>query len=278
MNSDQAPPADMVREHATGAPPTGGRGPGFWSIVAAYASSDTRTLWRMRTPLAFMFAVPAVLAVTLGPAVSGAGGTVVPGRSMLGVAVMFSFMTVNYTGLALFREYTNHTWVRQAVNRPPKTAYLLGKILPVAAAGLLQLGVFGAIAFWAYGLPLRGSLGQVLVVAVALVAVGCALGVLLYAVTRTAPVFQSITYVLLLTTGSVGGAIVPTGHLPALSRAIGVFTPQHWAMLALDEATSGGGSWTPTLRAVALIGAMTAVLGAVGVAGVGYHREKSALT
>ncbi|MDG4807567.1 ABC transporter permease [Micromonospora sp. WMMD1120] len=254
--------------------------PAFWSVVAAFAVSDSRILWRMRTPLAFMFAVPAVLAVTLGPAVSGAGagGSAVPGRSMVGIAVMFSFMTVNYTGLALFREYTNHTWVRQAVNRPARTAFLLGKMLPVAAAGLIQLGIFAAVAFVAYGLPLHGSPAQLLVVAVALVAAGCALGAVLFVVTRTAPVFQSIAYVLLLTTGSVGGAIVPSDQLPAVSRAMGFLTPQHWAMRALDETTSGAGSWGPTVQAVAVIGALALVLAVVAVVGVGYNLEKSAFT
>jgi ABC-2 type transport system permease protein len=253
-------------------------GPGFWSIAGTFAVSDTKILWRMRTPIAFMFAVPAVLAVTLGPAVSGAGGTAVPGRSMLGVAVMFSFMTVNYMGLALFREYSNHTWIRQAVNRPPRMAFLLGKTVPVAGAGLLQLGVFGAIAFAAYGLPLHGSVLQLIVVSVVLVAAGCALGVLLFAVTKTAPVFQSIAYILLLTSGSVGGAIVPSAELPALSRSIGVFTPQHWAMRAFDESTSGAGAWGPTLQALLVIGGITVLISLAGMRSVNYRREKSALT
>ncbi|MBT0770044.1 ABC transporter permease [Kineosporia sp. J2-2] len=252
--------------------------PPFWAVARAFAVTDSLIMWRMRTPLAFMFVVPAVLSVTLGPAVAGSGPQAVPGRSMVGVAVMFSFMTVNYAGLAFFREYTSHTWARQAVSRPSRAAFLVGKLLPVAGAGALQLTVFWAVAFGAYGLPLHGSVAQLVVVGAALVLAGCALGVVLYAVTRTSPDFQSVAYVLLLTSGSVGGTIVPDENLPALSHALGLITPQHWAMRALDEATTGGGSWGPTLEALLLIGLLTVVLGAVGLGSLDYRREKSALT
>ncbi|WP_163511856.1 ABC transporter permease [Fodinicola acaciae] len=250
--------------------------PRFWSVVSAFAVSDSRILWRMRTPLAFMFAVPAVLSLSLGPAVSGGGGAAAGGRSMIGIAVLFSLMTVNYVGLALFREFTNNTWIRQAVSQPAKLAFLVGKVLPVAGAGMIQLTVFGAIAFIAYGTPLHGSVLQLLVVAVALVAVGCAIGALLYIVTRTTSTFQSLAYIVLITTGCVGGSVVPDSQLPPFSRFLGLATPQHWALRALDESTSGGGSWGPTLQAVAIIAAMTLVCGVLAWRALDYRNAKSA--
>lgn len=253
------------------------RGPGFWQVVLAYSSSDIRILWRMRTPIAFMIAVPAVLSVTLGPAISGGVTPGAQGRSMIGIAVMFSFMTVNYVGLALFREFNNHTWIRQSVTRPARLAYLLGKTLPVAVAGLVQLTIFGSVSFLVYRTPLHGSIWQLYTVAVMLVAVGCAMGALLYSITDTTSVFQSLAYIVLITTGCIGGTIVPFDRLPSGSRLIGAFTPQHWALRALDETTTGGGSWTPTWQAAGLMLAVTVLLGAIAVALLDYRKEKSAL-
>lgn len=248
---------------------------GFWSLVHAYGVSDLLILWRMKTPIAFMFAVPGVLAVTLGPAVAGAGSH---GRTMIGLAVTFSFMTVNYVGLALFREFGNNTWVRQATLRPPRAAFLLGKLLPVALAGSLQLLLFGTIAVVAYRTPVHGSLAQLLVVGLGLIAVGCVLGVVLYNATRNTSVFQSLAYIVLISTGSLGGAIVPADRLPAVSRAIGTATPQFWAMRAVEETTVGGGSWTPTLQALAVIGGLVLLLGGIGWVNFDYQNEKSDLS
>jgi|GEM_PF-2694484 len=252
--------------------------PGFASTVAAYARSDSLILWRLRTPIAFMLAVPALLAFTLGPAVSGSspadGGR---GRSLIGIAVMFSFITVNYAGLALFREFNNNTWIRQAVCRPAASAYLLGKLLPTALAGLIQLTIFGAIAFLGYRTPLHGNVVQLCLVAAALVAVGCALGGVLHCLTNTTTVFQSLAYVILIATGCVGGALVPPDRLPRASRLVGVVTPQHWAMTALDAATTGSGAWGPTLEAVGVMGATAALLTAVTLRMLNFGTEKSTL-
>jgi ABC-2 type transport system permease protein len=254
-----------------------GAAPGFWSTVAAYSASDSIILWRLRTPVAFMIAIPALLSFTLGPAVAGDTGADAQGRSMIGIAVMFSFITVNYAGLALFREFNNDTWIRQAVTRPAKPAYLLGKLLPTATAGLIQLSIFGVIAFLGYGTPLHGSVLQLYVVAVGLVCVGCTLGGVLHSVTNTTSVFQSLAYVLLIATGCVGGAIVPFDRLPRFSRALGVVTPQHWALRALDASTTGPGSWGPTLQALAIMAGMSLLLAAITLRMLNFGTEKSTL-
>ncbi|GAA3075366.1 ABC transporter permease [Streptosporangium carneum] len=244
---------------------------GFWSLAAGYATTELLILWRMRTPLVFMFAVPATLALTLGSAVAGADSH---GRAMLGIAVMFSFTTTHYVGLALFREFGGNTWVRQALYRPSRAAFLLGKILPIAGIGLAQLSLFTAIAVVFYGTPVHGSPWQLLAVAVALLGVSCTMGVVLYLVTSDTSTFESLFYIFLITAGSVGGAIVPDENLPALSRAVGFLTPHHWALRALDEATSGRGEWPPVLRAIGVLGVCAVVLGVVAATAFDYRRQK----
>jgi ABC-2 type transport system permease protein len=245
-------------------------------VLIAYAASDAKILWRMKTPVIFMFAVPALLTVLLGPAVSGAASDF-PGRSVIGFAVLFSFMTINYVGLALFREFVGNTWLRQATHRPPRAAFVLGKICPVAGAGLLQLVVFGSVAFAVYRLPLHGDVLQLVVVAAALVLCGSFAGVVLHNVANATSTFQSVTYLLLLGMGGVGGTIVSPDHLPALSRLLSPFTPHYWAMAAFTETTVGSGSWGPTLRALAVIGGTAAVLAAIAFTTFDYRAEKSVL-
>jgi ABC-2 type transport system permease protein len=239
--------------------------------------SDLLVLWRSRTPLAFMFVIPAVLSIAVGPAIGG-GGNDDGGRALLGLAVLFSFMTVNYFGLALFREYGENTWIRQSMMRPSKVAFFAGKAVPVIGLGTLQLGTFAAIAFAIYRVPLHGNALQLLVTAVSLAFAGCAIGGLLFTITRQTPVFQSLAYIVLLASGSFGGAIVRTESLPVYSQQIGYFTPQYWALSALVESTSGGGSWLPVTQAALVINSASVALFLVTVALFNFADEKTDLS
>lgn len=51
-----------------------GPGPRPAALVWAYAATDFRLLWRHRTPVVFLFLVPAMLSLILGPYVSGGAG------------------------------------------------------------------------------------------------------------------------------------------------------------------------------------------------------------
>jgi ABC-2 type transport system permease protein len=245
-------------------------------LVWTYAVTDFRLLWRHRTPVVFFFAVPAVLYLMLGPGISGSVGQGAAGRSLLGLAVMFSFMTTNYVGVALFREFVDNTWVLQALHRPPRTLYLLGKALPVMGMGLVQLALFGVVAFGVLGLPLHGDVLQLVLVAVVLIAFAAVLGALLYNLTSLLAVFQSISYLLVIVLGGIGGAIEEPTRLPLVSRVLSPFTPVYWALRALRESTVGTGSWTTTLQALAVLGTGTVLVGFLAVTMLDYRRARTA--
>lgn len=251
-----------------------GAGPGFWSVVLAYAASDAKVLWRMKTPVIFMFALPALLTVLLGPAVSGAVNQT-PGRSVIGFAVLFSFMTINYVGLALYQEFTAHTWLRQAIFRPRRSAFLLGKILPVACTGLVQLSVFGVAAGLIYHLPVHGSVVQMMLVAAELVICGSLVGIVLHNLCSATSTFQSITFLLLIGMGGIGGTIVVPGKLPEFSRWLGPLTPHYWAMRALLQATTGSGGWTEILQSLAVLAGMCIALAVAAYSTFDFRAEKS---
>jgi ABC-2 type transport system permease protein len=244
-----------------------------WGVVRAFAATDARILWRMRTPVIFLFAVPALLSLLLGSAVSG-DPTAFPGRSVIGFAVLFSFMTINYMGLALFREFAGHTWLRQAVYKPPRSAFLAGKLGPVVAMGLLQLVVFAVLTFLVYPLPLHGDVLQLVVVAVPLACCGPVIGVLLYNLTSSVSTFQSVTYLVMLGMGGLGGTIVTPERLPAPARVLGPFTPHHWAIEAFTNSTVGSGSWALTWQYAGIVAAITALVGVAAHVTFDFRSEK----
>ncbi|MEU5882417.1 ABC transporter permease [Spirillospora sp. NPDC047279] len=251
------------------------------AVIGTFALIEYRALVRARFPFVWFLVLPAVTSAILGPAVAGLSEAGATGRVTVGFGVMFSYMTVNYVGRALYREFDTHTWRRTATAAPPKAGYLLGKCLPVLTVGLGQLLVFATFAVTVLGLPLRAGaaagIAQLMLVLVPFAITGVATGALLYTVIRRAEVYFSLTYLILMVLGALGGAIVASPQLPGWSQAAGLVTPHFWAMRAVDEATLGTGDWSVVLESSALLFLFGAALTALAAVRLDPRKERYAI-
>ncbi|MGH3240001.1 MAG: ABC transporter permease [Spirillospora sp.] len=248
------------------------------AVIGSFALIEYRALVRAKFPFVWFVLLPAASSAILGPAVAGLSQEGATGRVTVGFGVMFSYMTVNYVGRALYREFDSHTWRRTATAAPGKAAYLLGKCLPVLTIGIGQLAVFTVFAVAVLDLPLRaggwGGLVQLMLVLLPFTFTGLATGALLYTLIRRAELFFSLTYLILMVLGALGGAIVASPQLPEWSQVAGYATPHYWAMRAIDEATLGTGRWSVVLESSALLVLFGTVFAAVAVARLDPRKER----
>jgi len=234
------------------------------SSILTIAQTESRALFRGRIAIVFFFALPALLSAILGPKVSGLDGPNVEGRTIIGFATLFSFMTVNYVGRALFREYVSHTWRRTAITKPPVLAYLVGKCSAVFALALVQLFAFVLLSIsvtdlrFAHGTAV--GLAQIWGVLVLHALCGVAVGALMFVFIKRAESFFSATYLALLAFATLGGSIVSSSELPSWSRWFGRFTPHHWTMRAVDEATIGNAEWATVAESAAVLAGVSVAL------------------
>ena len=247
-------------------------------VVASFALTEYRALLRSPLSMVFFFGLPAAISAILGSAVTGLNTGAADGRSTLGFAVMFAYISVNYVGRALYREYYSHTWQRTAIAAPPRAAYLAGKCFAVFTISIGQLSVFTLAAVSILDFPVRGAaeMGQFLLLIVLHAASGVAVGAALFTLTKTVETYLSITYLVLITFAALGGAIVASRALPTWSRFVGVVTPHHWAMRGFDNITSASASWSTTLESAAVLVAMCAVLAVLAVRRFHYQDIKLA--
>jgi ABC-2 type transport system permease protein len=260
------------------------------SVIGTFSLTEWRALYRGRFPFVWFVVLPAVASAILGPALASVGGTDGTdstgaigaigrtGRVTIGFGIMFSYMTVNYVGRALYREFDAHTWRRTATAAPPRAGYLLGKCLAVLLIGLMQLVVFVLFAVTVLRLPLHAGvitgLAQLALILVPFTLTGVATGVLMFTLIRRAEVFFSITYLILLMLGALGGALVPSAQLPRWAQVLGWLTPHFWAMRAIDQSTLGTGHWSVVLASSGLLVLFTALLTAAAFARFDYRKER----
>lgn len=243
----------------------------FFDVLFSFARVELLSLWRKKTAIVLFFAVPLVLALTLGPSVSGMAEA--KGRSAIGWAVMFSFMTVNYAGRAFYREFWSGTWRQMAMSQPPKMAFLLGKTLPSGMIALVQLTSFTVLAVGVLGLRAEGSFLQLVPIYLLLTMVGVSIGALLFVLTRSIDVFSSSAYLILISFAAVGGSIVASPALPRPARFAGYATPHHWAMRAVDETTMGTGSWRVVFESCGVLGFMVVASAAIVLSRLDFRVE-----
>ncbi len=241
--------------------------------VAAYAACEAIALWRGRVALLFLFVVPALLSSILGPLAAGERGAGEHGRVTLGFALTFNFMIVTYAGHALYREFWHGTWIRQAAMRTPPAAYLAGKLLPSAVLGLSQAALFLALAVW-HGAPLAGGVAQLALLALGLVGCGVALGFALHVYAANWQVMGNVAFLVLVASGSLGGAIVTWSRLPPWSRMLGYLAPHYWALRGVNEALWGAGAWEVVLRSAAVLAVMALACVLAGALAFDLRRRK----
>lgn len=242
--------------------------------ATAFAATEWRVLWRERTALMFIFLLPAVLSLILGPAVSGTSGEGATGQAAIGFAVMFSYMVVTYVGHAFYRDYWYVTYRRHALIQPSFVAYVVGKSAPAWSLAFVQLIVFMTFAVAFLGLPLSGDPLQLVVTGAALVTTGAGLGFLIFSITKFTATLSNLAYLILITFAGLGGAIVVSSELPAWSRSLGYATPHFWALRGIRESTLGNGDWSVVLVSAGVLAVMSLAFYGVGYIKFDYRGMK----
>lgn len=242
--------------------------------VVALASVEAKILWRAKTPLIFFLALPVILSLVLGPAIDQIQATGMSGRPLIGFAVLFSYMTANYAGHAFYGEYWNGTWVRQAMLQPSRAVYVVGKLGPITVVGFVQLLVFVTMAAAIHRLALTGASIILLPLLLMLSASGAALGMVLFVFTNSMRVFSSLVYLVLITFGSLGGAIAPVSGMSGPWGTAGMLTPHYWAMRGIEEMMYGPENWMVVAQSTGVILVQTTVLMLVGVSLLNLRQQK----
>ena len=248
------------------------------TVVGTFALTEWRALVRGRFPFVWFLVLPAVASAILGPALAEVGRGGATGRVTIGFGIMFCYMTVNYVGRALYREFDAHTWRRTATAAPARCGYLAGKCLAVLGVGIMQLTVFVVFAVTVLGLPLHAGLltglAQLALILVPFALTGVAVGALMFTLIRRAEVFFSLTYLVLLLLAAIGGALVPSPQLPRWAQVLGWFTPHYWAMRAIDQTTLGDGRWSVVLQSSALLVLFAVVVSVIALARFDFRKER----
>jgi ABC-2 type transport system permease protein len=182
------------------------------------------------------------------------------------MAILFAFLTLGAGARALIVERREGTLQRVRSAPVHDRAVLAGVTASTVLVGLVSFLAVWLVTALAFGADWGDPVGVVAVIVATVLAVA-GISTLVTALARTEAQADGASAVLAFGFALVGGGFISPGDLPDLLRSVALLTPNRWALDAFAELSVGAGA-ASVVPAVAVLGTIGLVTGAVGVARV----------
>ena len=237
------------------------------NTIRALVWKECRVLIRDKRFLVFLFAVPLLLAVILGPAIGttpGAGGERT--FAAIGFTVMFGFYIITYMGVSHYRDHGWGFWTMIRATGPNRAALAFGIAIPYLVLGCLQMVAMLTIGVAFLGVSIKGSylaLGTLILTTEAVI---IGIGLILLRLTRSQTHMQQLSHLIVLILGAIGGALLPITAMDGWVQTLARATPQFWALRGLRGVVTEGWGIADVVSTLIVLATMAATFIAIGIA------------
>jgi ABC-2 type transport system permease protein len=146
---------------------------------------------------------------------------IVPG--IIGLLLTLTLLMI--TAMALVRERERGTLEQLIVTPISKTGLMLGKVLPFALVGYVQVTVILVLGRLVFDVPIRGSLVLLYLITAPFIVASLALGLFVSTVVRTQVQAMQLSFVFILPTVLLSGFMFPREAMPAFAQWLGAAFP-----------------------------------------------------
>ena len=146
---------------------------------------------------------------------------IVPG--IIGLLLTLTLLMI--TAMALVRERERGTLEQLIVTPISKTGLMLGKVLPFALVGYVQVTVILILGRLVFDVPIRGNLALLYLITAPFIVASLALGLFVSTVVRTQVQAMQLSFVFILPTVLLSGFMFPREAMPAFAQWLGAAFP-----------------------------------------------------
>ena len=146
---------------------------------------------------------------------------IVPG--VIGVLLTITMTLI--TSTAIVRERERGTLEQLIVTPIGKTALMLGKMVPFALVGYVQMTVVLGLGWWIFDVPTRGSLPLLFVLTAPFIVASLGVGLLISTIARSQVQAMQLSFFFMLPNILLSGYIFPREAMPAPAQWIGLALP-----------------------------------------------------
>lgn len=141
------------------------------------------------------------------------------------IGIVLLLMCLLLTALAVAREREVGTLEQLMVTPLTAAELMLGKTIPVAVVGMIDLALVALVVVFWFDVPLRGPVAALVLAAFVFILAGLALGLLISTVSRTQQEAFMTMFLFILPAVILGGFLYPVETMPAFFRGLAMLDP-----------------------------------------------------
>ena len=141
------------------------------------------------------------------------------------IGILLTMTMVSITGAAIVRERERGTLEQLVVTPIGKTSLMLGKTIPFAVVGYLQVTVILLLGKLLFDVPMRGSLLLLYVLIAPFIIASLGMGLFISAVTKTQIQAMQLSFFFILPNILLSGFIFPRSAMPEPAQWVGSALP-----------------------------------------------------
>ncbi|ERL65975.1 ABC transporter permease [Schleiferilactobacillus shenzhenensis] len=252
------------------------------SIKQVYAVAKLNTRLQLGDPTVplILMLVPLVMAPFMLPAAKiqllAQGYVHVNGSEQVipGLAVLFSFFSIQLIIQMFFDETTWNTWNRLQVSATSLGDIILGKVVIAYLIQVIQLTVVLLASTWLFRFRITGSWWAFVLVVLTFAAVLTLFGTLLVSWTPSANVAISLSNLLGILMAGLGGSLSPTSTFPAWAKHLARLDPAYWGLSAMHRISLGAAGVSDVRNDLLVLLLIAAAFGILSLAGFRYRPLK----
>ncbi len=140
------------------------------------------------------------------------------------VAIILQLVTLFLTSFTVVRERESGTLEQLFVTPVSRAGLLLGKLLPYAIVGLVEVMIVLTVMIYLFGVPVRGSMLLLITLSMLFVVCSLGLGLLVSTIAKTQVEALQFAFIIMLPSVLLSGFMFPRSEMPA---------PIYWATYAI---------------------------------------------
>jgi ABC-2 type transport system permease protein len=141
------------------------------------------------------------------------------------IGVLLTMTMVSITGAAIVRERERGTLEQLVVTPIGKTSLMLGKTIPFAVVGYLQVTVILLLGKLLFDIPVRGSLPMLYLLIAPFIIASLGMGLFISAMTKTQIQAMQLSFFFIMPNILLSGFMFPRAAMPELAQWIGAALP-----------------------------------------------------
>ncbi|KRL37951.1 multidrug ABC transporter permease [Liquorilactobacillus uvarum DSM 19971] len=188
-----------------------------------------------------------------------------------GLAILFSFFSIQLIIQMFFDETKWNTWDRQQISATSLTEIITGKVFVSYLIQLFQLTAVILISSLLFKFCINGSWSAFIIVIISFAATLTFFGILLVSWTKSASIALALSNFLGILMAGLGGSLSPVSTFPNWAKALAKIDPAYWGLTAIKKISLDQGNFNTVSHCLIVLWSMTIIFCLVSLLGF-YHR------